>query len=96
MKSNLKLNLRMLFTLPAAQVLLKRVGFMAAKISTCQMYQLFFRCISWDKRHHTPILFEVVLFFEIIPFSKYKRHYGSYALKEILDKNTLWIFSPPG
>ena len=46
----------MLFTLPAAQVLVKTVGFVAAKISTCQTYQLFFPYISWDKYHHTPII----------------------------------------
>ena len=26
------------------------------KISTCQMYQLVFPHISWDKYHHAPIL----------------------------------------
>ena len=40
---------------------LKAVGFVAAEILTCQMYQLFFPCISWDKYHHTPILVMVIL-----------------------------------
>ena len=52
---------RMLFALPAAQVLLKMASFMVAKISTYQTYQLFFPYISWDKCHHIPVLLMVIL-----------------------------------
>ena len=38
-----------------------KTGFVAAEISTCQMYQLFFPYISWDKYRHTPILVMVIL-----------------------------------
>ena len=35
---------------------LKMEGFVAVKISTSKMYQLFSPYISWDKYYHTPIL----------------------------------------
>ena len=46
----------MLFALPAAQVLVEMVSFVAAEISTRNTYQLSFPYISWDKYHHAPIL----------------------------------------
>ena len=51
----------MLFALPAAQVWLKMVSFVAAEISIQKMYQLFFPYISWEKYHHTPILLMIIL-----------------------------------
>ena len=89
----------MLFALSAAQVLAyayEMVRFVAAKISNCEMYQLFSHMyISWDKYHYTPILLMVVLFSKPFVGSifKQKHDYSSHALKEILDKDYLfpWV-----
>ena len=40
---------------------LRTVGFVAAEISTYQMYQSFFLYISWDKYRHRSILQIVIL-----------------------------------
>ena len=63
MTSETSINNSTLLALPTAQVLVKTVVFVAAKISTSQMYQLFLPYISWDKYHQTPsYTFLVVLF----------------------------------
>ena len=40
----------------------KTVSFVAAEICTRKMYQLFFPYILWDKYHHPPVSFMIVLF----------------------------------
>ena len=63
MTSETSINNSTLLALPTAQVLVKTVVFVAAKISTSQMYQLFLPYISWDKYHQMPsYTFLVVLF----------------------------------
>ena len=59
--SETSINNSILLVLPTAQVWLKMVGFVAAKISASQMYQLFFPYILWHKYHQT-LYFMVVLF----------------------------------
>ena len=58
----------MLFAVPVAQVWLKMVSFVAAEILVCHTYQVFFQYISWDKYHHTPILFMAVLLSKTLEF----------------------------